>query len=293
MATVTHATVVAVADDGTSPVGSDEWNADHVVTGVRELLTADRTYYVRTDGSDSNDGLANTAGGAFLTIQKAADVVAGAIDFGGKNVNISVGAGTFVGATFNATTGGGFLTLTGAGSGSTTITPSGGNSLYIFVNNFGFNAVTIAVNGYGIYIDNQIKVYVGSFLVTTDLVFDGTSGYAIGLYAPCNVYIGGGDIEVSGSFASFYDMAAQGMLTDFGTWTATGTPTWSTAFINAYAGSVYLSGGATYTGAATGKRFISSGNASINTSGGGANFFPGDVAGDGTDSGTSPYGLYQ
>lgn len=31
--TVTHATTVAVPDDGTSPIGSDEWNAPHVVTG--------------------------------------------------------------------------------------------------------------------------------------------------------------------------------------------------------------------------------------------------------------------
>ena len=34
------------------------------------------TYYVRTDGSNSNTGLANTAGGAWLTIDYAADNVA-------------------------------------------------------------------------------------------------------------------------------------------------------------------------------------------------------------------------
>ena len=28
---ITHSTVVEVADDGTSPVGSDEWNAAHTI----------------------------------------------------------------------------------------------------------------------------------------------------------------------------------------------------------------------------------------------------------------------
>jgi hypothetical protein len=37
--TVTHATTVAVPDDGTSPIGSDEWNATHAVTGAVDLTT--------------------------------------------------------------------------------------------------------------------------------------------------------------------------------------------------------------------------------------------------------------
>jgi hypothetical protein len=57
-------------------------------------LTADRNYYVRTDGSDSNTGLANTSGGAFLTLQHAVSVVA-QISGGGKKININIADGTY------------------------------------------------------------------------------------------------------------------------------------------------------------------------------------------------------
>lgn len=61
--------------------------------GGRDALTADRTYYVRTDGSDSNNGLANTSGGAFLTIQKAVDVTC-ALDMSIYAVTIQCGDAT-------------------------------------------------------------------------------------------------------------------------------------------------------------------------------------------------------
>jgi hypothetical protein len=59
---------------------------------LREVLTAARSYYVATTGSDSNDGL--TAGTAFRTVQKAADVVA-TLDMSIYQVTINLGAGFY------------------------------------------------------------------------------------------------------------------------------------------------------------------------------------------------------
>lgn len=94
------------------------------VSGYRARLSANRTYYVRTDGSDSNNGLANTSGGAFLTIQKAIDVAL-ALDISIYAVTITIGAGTFAqnlvingqGNTRITLSGAGTTTIIGAGSG--------------------------------------------------------------------------------------------------------------------------------------------------------------------------------
>lgn len=78
------------------------------LTPRREVLTANRTYYVRTDGNNGNSGLANSSGGAFLTIQRAIDIAA-ALDLLIYDVTISVGAGTFTSASV-------LRKLTGTGS---------------------------------------------------------------------------------------------------------------------------------------------------------------------------------
>jgi hypothetical protein len=63
-------------------------------TAGRETLAAPRTYYVRADGDDGNDGLDDTTSGAFATIQRAIDKVA-ALDLAVHDVTIQIGAGTY------------------------------------------------------------------------------------------------------------------------------------------------------------------------------------------------------
>lgn len=62
---------------------------------ARRRLSVNQTYYVRTDGSDSNTGMANTAGGAFLTIQKAIDTVYNTLDLNGQVAIVQVADGTY------------------------------------------------------------------------------------------------------------------------------------------------------------------------------------------------------
>jgi hypothetical protein len=62
---------------------------------ARERLAAARTYYVRADGDDANDGRANTAAGAFATISRGLGAVRDDLDLNGYDVVVQVAAGTF------------------------------------------------------------------------------------------------------------------------------------------------------------------------------------------------------
>jgi hypothetical protein len=64
---------------------------------MRRKLTANTNFYVRSDGSNSNNGLANSSGGAWLTLQYAVDYITQNYDCGGYQAFVNVGAGTFAG----------------------------------------------------------------------------------------------------------------------------------------------------------------------------------------------------
>jgi hypothetical protein len=74
--------------------GAFAWSPDLTSSPTNPALTADTTFYVRTDGNDSNTGLANTSGAAWLTIQKAINYLL-ATDLGGFTATIQLGDGTY------------------------------------------------------------------------------------------------------------------------------------------------------------------------------------------------------
>jgi hypothetical protein len=223
---------------------------------AREKLTANRTYYVRSDGSDSNSGLANTAGGAFLTIQKAIDV-AYSLDLGGYGVTVQVGDGTYTGG----------LKLYGPLIGAEN---SDGRPLQIIGNEGTPANVVLSVTS-----DNAVALYNAAYVFLAGIEFRTTSsGYGwlpsgnsliehrncrFGAVAQEMILSLSGSIvravgatTVAGNAASFCH-ATKRSLIDFDSQTITfsGSPVFSTYLWGVNDATINLSG-ATLTGTVTG-----------------------------------------
>jgi hypothetical protein len=245
--------------------------------GVREQLTASRTYYVRTDGSDGNNGLANSSGGAFLTIQKAIDTVA-ALDLSIYNVTIQVADGAYGGAVLVSApwVGSGTVTLQGNTSTPANALLATGASDSITV--LGGGALTVS----GFKLTNS-----GSFLLHAS---SGSIRFSLLTFGSCGSQqlraTDGGRIAAIGNYtidggAGFHWSAVCNSIfrVQGRTITLTGTPAFSAAFANADLGSTVLVNGNTFSGAATGVRYSVTNNAVISSGGAGATYLPGNAAG--------------
>lgn len=122
---INAAAAIDASKIGTGVVSNAEYGyLDGVTSGIQGQLngkaplattpqqtTADITYYVRTDGNDNNTGLANTAGGAFKTIQKAIESLPKTIN---HNINIYLATGSYSdNVAIKGFHGAGTITLTG------------------------------------------------------------------------------------------------------------------------------------------------------------------------------------
>lgn len=252
---------------------------------LREKLEAPRTYYVRTDGNDSNSGLNNTAAGAFLTIQKAIDTSA-SLDLSIYDVTIQVGAGTYssVGNELKSIVGAGKVIIVGdeATPANVTVTQTGSptNSQGCFYA-FGVRGVyslrgmklTSATSpGYGINISS------GSRVEYQNIDFGAITIYQVRVVDGATLEVTG-NYTISGGAVGHVVTSTSTIRCQSRTITLTGTPAFSGQFANATAAGYYIASGLTFSSSATGQRYSVTLNGVINTAGGGASYFPGDSAG--------------
>jgi hypothetical protein len=244
---------------------------------IREVLFANRTYYVRTDGNDANTGLIDTAGGAFLTIQHAVNVVA-ALDLSIYNVVIQLADGTYFHGCLASGpfVGSGILTIQG-----NNVTPSNvlvsTTSENAFCSNFSALIVhdlkiETTTSGYAIIATNNgaINFQGVDFGACSQSHIRAENG---GIVTPTGNYV------ITGGAIHHFDAFGIIRFSTAATVTLIGTPYFSYGFAFVQLSGFLVSWGVTYTGSATGYRFIVQKNGAIVTNAGGPSYFPGDTAG--------------
>lgn len=277
-------------------VGTDIWSmvGDTAGTQVRPQISGNISYFVRTDGNDSNTGLVNSSGGAFLTIQAAINAVY-ALDLNHFVATINIGTGTFTA---------GFLA-----DGPFT----GGQGIAgVIINGNGAANTIIAVSGstHAFTVQNAAKMTFQNMKLTGGTgqafrVIEIGTNVAIGAGMEFGTWTGGrhfncaraatiqilSSYTISGGAAIHMAATLSGVIFTAASLTATitGTPAFSTAFISINLQSqVGLASGGTLTwsGSATGTQYTVT-QCSVLDTGGHASSIPGTAASGTFDSTSS------
>lgn len=265
------------------------------VAWARERLTANRTYYVRTDGSDSNTGLANTAGGAFLTLTKFAAVVK-TLDVAGFTVTAQLADGTY--------TAGGYFSegIPGCGLGNPiTIQGNSGTPANVVVSVTSGQCFE-SYCGASIYVkDLKMQTTTGGVCLQT--AYGGLTRYGNVNFGACaaihintthngKTYCTAAYTISGGAVAHHHGDQGGVNLISAATITLTGTPAFSAYFAGVSAAGSIKYSTVVFSGSATGPRFFTHKcgcidvSASVGTS---LTFLPGDSAGTAV---TGTYGAY-
>ncbi|OWK42069.1 hypothetical protein [Fimbriiglobus ruber] len=258
--------------------GSNYWTKD---LPSRTRLGANTTFYVSTTGSDANTGLAS--GTPWATIQHAINFVANNLDLGGFGATISVADGTYTGGVSVSLPFVGSTNVTLQGNTTTPtncILSTSGDCIAVIkgaiLNVTGFKTTSsggncISASGGGI-------VTVGAEM---------NFGSAASGSAHLNAFDGGrifcsdGAYTVSGG-ASWHWIAirtSQVFINSSLTVTLSGTPAFAAAFAQSSDNSSIYCASLTFSGSATGVRYVANANGTIDTNGGGATYLPGNSAG--------------
>jgi hypothetical protein len=257
------------------------FNADGTSNVVmsREILNADRTYYVRTDGNDNNTGLLNDATHAFRTLQRAANAYQ-ALDCSGYKVIIYVADGTYTAGvkfTYGLGASGVYLIGNTSNPANVVLNVAGG----IGVNAAGNPTGTpIYVKGFKFICHHGIYSEQSSLVIIDGPVIFGTcTGVHIVTNTSGAVWVNSGYSIVGGAahhwLSENYGLVSVNVPVNV---TLTGNPAFSSSFARSWIASIYAPG-ITFSGSATGARYLADGNGVIYVNGAGANYFPGNSAG--------------
>lgn len=249
--------------------------------GVREVLQANRTYYVAPGGSNANSGL--SAGAPLQTIA-AAVAKCYQIDSNGFNVAIQLADGTYAisGVPINITrpiVGGARLDILGNPAAPQNVIVQGSYPTAMAATgaNVALRHMRLESNGSGslIHADSKATVFIDN------LIFTDAARFHIEISNGASLTVLG-DYAINGSASVHIYIGSNGVVDGPNrTMTLNGTLSFGSRFVGAATGGVYSMFNATWNvaGTVTGKRYEASLNGVINTSGKGANHFPGDVAG--------------
>lgn len=275
-------TTVRNSTNGNAAVSFAGNNVEVFITPLaedfRERLTADRTYYIRTDGSDSNTGLANSSAGALQTFAGAKSVLS-ALDLNGFTVTFQVGAGTYTG---NISLSGPVLNGLVIYQGDTT-TPS--NVLISLAGNcvFATNGAILTVKGFKLTssANNCMWATNGGVINFQNIDFGSASSGRHMRGDNFGILNATGNYTISGGAQDHILLQQYGQYIASGnTVTLSGTPAFSGQFLNIIGGQATMFS-VTFSGAATGKRYTVTLNGVINSFGAGTSstYFPGNSNG--------------
>ncbi len=249
-------------------------NTTIVVNATKTTLGGNTNFYVRTDGNDSNSGLANTAGGAWLTLQGAWDNLTRNYISGPYVATVNVADGTYVGnlsAYYSSEMAGAINFVGNVATPANVVLDASGKVFGIAVSS---SVAAIAIGG--ITIDAAAVGFTAAVVNATlsDVVISDSGLYSV--YAASASSFTLDDVTISGSQTTAITAIGGSTINTTGVLTVSGTPALAGAFAYADNHGLILFSGTIVDGGATGLRFLVTNGGVIRT---GANVVPGDVLG--------------
>lgn len=255
-------------------------------SSTRTKLTAPKDFYIRPEGSDSNDGSADDPSHAFQTIQKAVVVTNQTLDLCEQTVKIHVANGTYtedatdgVGLELSVASDGGQIVFEGDPANPRNVTLNVVGTCFYF---YGDNVDTLVdgfklvATGVGIFADlNSKNVKFQNIEFGSCTIADIEVGSRSRIVATGN-YSVSGNAQYHIFATDFATVMIQGRTCTF-----SNSPVFSQAFCYARYMSMVRINGMTWAngGTVTGKRYNVLSNSIIDTVGGGAAYLPGSISG--------------